>query len=683
MQEKTLFRWPQRDALVACTAAGLVALVIYWRTCHRTITWWDCAQYSLAADTLGVVGPPGSLLLTILGWIATRLPLGITSAFTLNLVAGLLAACTIVMVVRAALGLYSCVTSDGPSPASWLVPAAIALGALPLAFGPTLWTYAAKFTPYVLTAAITAMILYALVQWWRTASDGISVRWLFIIALLIGVDFSVHRTNALLVPGIVLWVVIRQPRAIASIGTWAAGIAGLLTGLSLHLLLMPMAARAPALNMSIPSNWSRFWGYVTLEQMGGGFLFNVLPRRAGFFAHQVRDVMDALGSSFAAIDGMLFFLGAIPLALGVYGIIFIWQKDARLAAALVVLFMITVLSTVFYFNIPEDYFRPLHRHYLPCLVIFAVFSTYGAGAVMAQLYAIDGRRGAVLTGGALAVLAAVGIGRIIDNYATHDRSRSYFAYDFAGNLLRHLPPNAILLTNGDNDTFPLWYLQIVEGIRNDVNVVNIPLTNASWYVETVLGGHGGVAFSKPAEEMATIVPLRWEEQEITLPAPRRREPTDSIRLHVGPTAGEYLLVQDQVILDMIRTNRWKRPVLIATTVSSASLPWLRSYLRLEGLAYQFDPVKDPAPAIATLKSNLTEHYRYRGYADPEVHIDKTSGMMSQNYLAAFLMLASAVKEDQGEGSCEAVIAAMYAALPFGRLQPPEQIVNFASVACEP
>lgn len=683
--DNTRSRW-RRRALVACTAAGLASLVVYCLTCHRTITWWDSAQYSLAADTLGVTGAPGSLLLTILGWVVTRLPLGLSPAFALNLLAGLLAAITIALTVRTACELHGWVARDDTSSTSWLVAVAIASATLPLAFGPALWTYAVKFTPYILTTCVTGAILFALVRWWRIAADENGVRWLFIITLLVGVDFSIHRTNALLLPGILFWVLVRRPRVVASIRPWLASVGGLLAGLSLQLLLIPMALRSPALNIGNPSNLSRLWDYISLQQIGGGFLFNVFPRRSAFFGHQIRDVLDPLRSSFVAVDGTLRFLGAIPLVLAVYGVIAMWRRHARLALALVVLFITTVLTTVAYFNIPEHFFRPLHRHYLPCLVIFAVISAYGAGSAAAHLRRLRGRLGVALAGVLAALVTVVGIGPLVDNYATHDRSHSTFAYDFASNLLGQLPPDAILLTSGDNDTFPLWYLRVVEGLRPDVNVVNIPLTNTSWYIEDVLCAPGGLAFSKSAPGMADLHPLSWKEREVALPEPSAdgaTAPPDSVRLHVSPTAAsQYLLVQDQVVLDMLETNRWKRPVMIATTVSPSVLPWLRDHLRLEGLAYRLVPTKDPDPAVEIMKSNLLQHYRYRGYADPGVTIDDTSRWMGRNYYAAFATLARAARDDHDPEGCAAVVEKMKAALPFDRLHPSERFVSWAATGCE-
>jgi hypothetical protein len=228
-------------------------------------------------------------------------------------------------------------------------------------------------------------------------------------------------------------------------------------------------------------------------------------------------------------------------------------------------------------------------------------------------------------------------------------------------------------------------LQVSEGVRRDVNVINIPLTNAAWYVENVLCGRGGVAFSRSGEQMAGLRPVPWEEREIALPAPPSEGAAamDSVRLHVSPTAGQYLLVQYQVILDMIQTNRWERPVMIAATVSPASLPWLRSRLSLEGLAYRFVPAEDPGPDIESLESNLLEHFRYRGYAEPSVYIDDTSRVMARNLYAAFFTLARGVRDEQGPERCNEIIDRVGVVLPVDRLQPSEQIVESISSACTP
>ena len=124
---------PRATRAAAFFAAVGVPAAVYWRTAYPTVTWWDSSNYSLAAATLGITSSPGSLLLTLLGWPVTRLPLGLTPAHQLNLLAGLLAAITVGLVFVIALRVLRIV--DGPKQAPG--PATVigaALGALSFAF---------------------------------------------------------------------------------------------------------------------------------------------------------------------------------------------------------------------------------------------------------------------------------------------------------------------------------------------------------------------------------------------------------------------------------------------------------------------------------------------------------------------------------------------------------------------
>lgn len=643
--------------------AGGFPLVIYWLTAHRTITWWDSAQYSLTAITLGIPGPPGSLVGDILGWLVTRLPLGMRDVFTLNLLAGVLAATTVTLVAMVALRL-TVRESDYTQPLrKTLVPIAIALGALPLAFGGTLWSYATRYTPYVLTAFFTALIVYCLVRWRQDADNRRAARWLFLIALLVGLDFSVHRTNAVLIPGILLWVLIRSPGAFVTAKAWLVSVGGLLLGLSLQLLLIPIAAKGSFWVAGNPDNLRRFWDYVSLKQAGGGFLISLFPRKADFFTYQVWDFVDAFAGSFAQTTGMLTVLGALPLILGVLGVCALWRRDKTLAIGLATLFLTSTVVTIVYFNIPANFFRSLHRHYLPCLVIFAVLSAYGAGAVVDRLLRVRVRQRYAVGGAALTLFAIVPTAQVADSYHHLDRSRHFFAYDFARNMLASLPKDAILFTGGDNDTFPLWYLQGVEGVRTDVDVVNIPLTNSPWFIDDLLGGRSvPLTFSEDAIDNLARIP--WQEDTVAVAVdidrsayrlPDTVSVPDSIQFIVPPTAGDDLLVQDQVALNMIKANQWQRPIYVATSVSQASLPWLRDYLRFEGLVQRLMPIKDSSVDTDVLHRNVLETYSYRGYADSSLVLGQVSVQTLPYYYYGFRVLAERYAESGDSAACDRVI----------------------------
>lgn len=238
--------------------ASLTALLIYGFTAFRTITWWDASEYIITAATLGVPHPPGSLLLVLTGWMITRLISGIAPAFLLNLLAGAFAAGTI---LGAGYVRYRLLQIDLPVEVHENSDSQIILtitgcttGMLIVAFSETLWSYAVKFTPYILTGFFTILILWALLRWWEEADSHRSTLWLFLIALLFGLDFAVHRTNWLLLPGLLPWILLRRSRTLFSPKAWGAGVGGLAAGLSVLFLIIPMAAREPLLNLTDPSH---------------------------------------------------------------------------------------------------------------------------------------------------------------------------------------------------------------------------------------------------------------------------------------------------------------------------------------------------------------------------------------------------------------------------------------------
>ena len=110
------------------------------------------------------------------------------------------------------------------------------------------------------------------------------------------------------------------------------------------------------------------------------------------------------------------------------------------------------------------------------------------------------------------------------NYNEHDRSKDWVPWDYAYNLLQSCAPHAILFTNGDNDTFPLWYLQDVEGIRRDIKVACLSLLNTNWYIINLKNADpyhvGTVKINMTDDQINDLNPMRWETQTFTLPPPQ-------------------------------------------------------------------------------------------------------------------------------------------------------------------
>jgi hypothetical protein len=636
-----------------------IAFAAYAATAARTITWWDGGSYPLAAVTLGIPGAPGSLLLTLLGALVSRLPLVHPVAFRLNLFAALVSAT--LAGVLAWLGARLATPEDRtPGPIEQL---AGALAGLTFAFAVTPWTFAVQFTPYGLSALWTALILAAALAWWRRP-EGSAGHWrLFVLFLLFGLDWSVHRTNTLLLPAVLLWILFRVPASPSRVRDAAAAASGLALGLAFHLLLIPMAARRPAYMVEDTSTWSGWWSYVTIGQKGGGFLVKLFPRTADLFSVQFADWLKFLEHN---LSPALF----LPAILAALGWLLIVRQHPRRALGLMVFFLCAGPGAVLYFNLPHGYMRPIDRHYLPSLVILAPWIAVGAAGILRGATRLPGR---AVTASAIALVMALGpLAAWRANLAACDFSRVRFAETFARNLLEPLPARAILLTNGDNDSFPPWYLQQAEGVRRDVTVINVPLANTGPCVARLRRDDPDLAGLLAGDSLPTVLDGREAgdavatvvEPRTGLGLPPGTAPPDTVRFH--PTG--MLYGQDRVVLDLLRLTRWKRPVFLACTVDAGNLPWLRPYARPDGLAFRIIPSNDPAIRdIEHERAQLFERVSYAGIADPAVRMDVDSGAICRNYMAALIQLAMAQSERGRDREALATVSLLEARVPPARL----------------
>jgi len=657
-----------------------ISLLVYGLTAFPTITWWDASEYITAAYTLGVPHPPGSLLLVLSGWLFTRLLPWVAPAALLNTLAGAFAAGTVLGAGRIGYRLLKSTPAEHlevySGRSQWLTGAALFAGMLIFAFSRTLWSYAVRFTPYVLTGLFTALLMWALLRWWEEAETRQGVNWLFVIALFFGLDFAVHRTNWLLLPGLLPWVLLRRPKTLLSPRAWGAGLGGLAAGLSVLLLLIPMATGDPLLNFTNPATFQRLRDYLAISQYGGGMMINLFPRQGSFWPYQVMDYLRVFGQNFFSWGYPLRFIGLLPAVLGITGIAVVWKRRWRLGCGLTLLFLLSSLGAVFYFNLPADYFRSIDRHYLPSFVIFGTWIIYGAGFLMRRTLRLPHKQRNVGVGLVLTLLFLVTLNQVLGNYRQTDGSRHYFAYDYAHNLLTSLPDKAIFFVAGDANTYPVWYLQYVEGIRTDVTVCNLHLLNTPWYLREILARDSEFPLTLTSRQIHALRVITWQDSTIALPDPARagREPSGAVTVQVPPTLGDSLLyVHDQILLKVFTENAWRRPIYFTRPEFAAT--WIRPYLRQEGIVYRLLPQQDPPIDIDILRKNVLTRYRYRGYADPEVHIDAPTYMPIRRYYDIFLLLGEAERQIGHREAYDRVMHRMMETLPPQRLHPPDQVLR--------
>jgi DNA-binding SARP family transcriptional activator len=210
---------------------------------------------------------------------------------------------------------------------------------------------------------------------------------------------------------------------------------------------------------------------------------------------------------------------------------------------------------------------------------------------------------------------------------THDRRGSQVARDYAYNMLAPLAPNSFVFTNGDNDTFPLWYIQEVEGVRKDVRVVNLSLLNTDWYIRQ----------------------LRDEEPKVPIQLDDRTVDMLGVGILQDHNTGEYVYTNRFMvdhIIQQARTpdGRWKKQPYFAVTVPDHQ--GLDKYFTHEGLVYRVNPdtTQSDFDEAATRKA-LYETFRYGGLFkadgswDSTIYKDENASTLSRNYAQAHLQLA--------------------------------------------
>lgn len=395
-------------------------------------------------------------------------------------------------------------------------------------------------------------------------------------------------------------------------------------------------------------------------------------------------------------------LFAIPFLLGLIGIYFHFKKDWKMASVYMVLFIFMGYLTAFYQNQQEP--QPRERDYF-YVGAFFVYSIWIAIAIQGLIELVKKRikaeslaKGAVLGVLAFGVLF-VPVRMLQANYFTHDRSQNYVPWDYSYNLLQSCAPNAILFTNGDNDTFPLWYLQDVEGVRRDIRIVNLSLLNTPWYVYQLKNlepyGARRVKISIPNERINEndLRPSQWEPQDITILVPNDfatrsmnyseiknqmsmdkssknniydeygitdssiiKEGRLTWRMNNTATYGNIkaVRVQDIMVKDIVEQNNWERPIYFAVTCSEDSKIGLSDYLKMEGMALRLVPEKRK-PNIEfinekILRKQLFEEnpsanknyqpgFKFRGLNNPKIFFDENHERLVQNYRNSFIRLA--------------------------------------------
>ncbi|MBW6458694.1 MAG: DUF2723 domain-containing protein, partial [FCB group bacterium] len=339
-----------------------------------------------------------------------------------------------------------------------------------------------------------------------------------------------------------------------------------------------------------------------------------------------------VGWSGAGVDIRQFW--ALPFLIGMLGAFYHFKKDPKHAFAILALFIMTGVAIAIFVNNPDPQPRERDYSYVGSFFTFAIWIGIGAMALFDLVSKAIKKKKLKqyltwLT--AVVLLLALPVNMLVGNYESHNRTGNYVASDYAYNLLNSCDENAILFTNGDNDTFPLWYMQEVEKFRLDIKVVNLSLLNTPWYIKQLKNIEPKIPLVWSDEQIDRIRPIPWEEREINVAG---------IQFTLQPTFGnQFLRVQDLMILELIKVNNWERPIYFATTVATSARIGLDDYLAMEGQVMRLYPHKVKSIDSEKIFYNITSNYRFRNLNNPDVYFEPNVKRLMQNYRTAALQAA--------------------------------------------
>ena len=499
-----------RPPYKAAAIAGGLVFALYALTLAPTTAFWDTSEYIATGEIMGIPHPPGNPLFVVLSraWSVLLAPFGLSVAVRINLFSALMSASAHglwFLVVHHILRFFS------EDRVFRLVGASAAVLVSATAF--TVWSQSnVNEKVYTVSLLTIALLSWLAVRWQENLGKGNDDNLLVLMAFVLALSVGNHLMAFLAAPAIGLFILYVHPQTLLNWRLYAAGIVAAILGLSIHLFLPIRAGLAPVINEAAPTCpdiGSAIGAVVTYGKAGCAALAEALNRtqyskpplvpRQAPIPSQIANYLQYFDWQWArSLGGETGVFARIRLpftmlftGLGVWGAIEHARRDRASFVYMATLFATLSAALLYYMNFKYGYSlqapiadRALHEVRERDYFFIVSFSVWGlwAGMGIATLWR-EAALEAKTTLKKASPILGLALLPLVLNWGWADRTYDYSARDWAYNLLMSTEPYSVLFTNGDNDTFPLWYLQEVEGVRRDVTVIVTSYLNTDWYTK--------------------------------------------------------------------------------------------------------------------------------------------------------------------------------------------------------
>ena len=666
-----------------------IAAVVYGLTVEPTASLWDCPEFITCGYKLEIGHPPGAPFFMLVANLFSQFASSPSQvALMVNLLSALLSAGCIFFLFLTITHLAKKLINN-----IFIIETCGLVGAMAYTFSDTFWFSAVEAEVYAFSSFLTALMFWLILKWEDEADSPCSDRWIILIAYITGLSIGVHLLCLLCLPAMAFVVWFRKKNLYGRLLKARRRLLKLslscllmfLVGFSSYGVILVRANACPPMCENEPKTLSTLGKYLSREQYGQKPLYpriysmyhvdayeswmgdietrDGIPTKGEnlryFLTYQVnfmywryflwnfvgrQNNIQGLGevehgnwiTGFRWIDDWLLdcdtsklpsdlednkgrnvFYG-LPLLLGLLGILWQWRQGCegrRQLWVVSLLFVMTGLAIVVYLN--QTPMEPRERDYAYVGSFYAFAIWIGLGAAYLRKLA------------PLALLIPLQMAS--QTWDDHDRSGRYTCRDFGRNYLMTMQDEGhpVIFTNGDNDTFPLWYNQEVEGVRRDTRDCNLEYLQTDWYIDQM---------KRPAYDSPAL-PISWSHEDYRqgqleyLPID-----TDSLAITSGKDTmtislkgKRYLLKNELMVLEMLSNAVWSRPFYMSISMGNC-LSFLRDHLVLEGLAYRISPTAQGQQVdVERLYDNIMHRFRYGGLSTKGLYVDEDVKRMADTH----------------------------------------------------
>ena len=676
----------------------IVVFSVYLYTMAPTVSLWDCGEFITCSHILGVPHPPGTPFYILLGRFFDILLPFKEVAKRINLISvisGALAAGFLYLIIIKVLNRFKEFETAELSIGHRLISIFSSIGA---GFCFSVWNSSVEAEVYSIALLIITIGLWLVLKWGDNKRIEGNNNLLLLLVYLMALSFGIHLLPLLLLPGALVfillsdWKVFKNPRIISF------AVILLIIGVSTYITLLIRAHSNPAINESDPTTLARLWDVISRKQYGSD---NILVRHTSwetgygpiralfeqfkvffkYFSWQFlpypREHTNALLVNISTFGTWMYVLT------GLWGMFVHFREDRKSFYLIFILYILVTAGLVIYLNhefSPSDP-NPAHQPREPrerdyfWIVGFFFFMFYVALGLHWMYEQYKHKKGYYI----VVFSVILGVIPLISNIKSNaNRRGNWIAHNYAYNLLSCPEENSVFFTNGDNDTFPLWFLQEVKGYRKfdsqnkkGVRVACLALMNTEWYVRQMKEEGIPMDFDTPfrgtyyesvynREKMNKGINQGFEDWIIdNLHYIRTDKGKFIMRKEIAtrliilssqgikPELNDLTMPRDSFVAKFIK-NGFNPSINIyySNTVSPGNKSWLQDHLLLESLAYRLVGEKgkdmmDPSRFIYLFDNKL----KFNSISDPNVYKCPSARRIMRNYLSTFYQFGSRLMEE--------------------------------------